>query len=50
MMNDPDPRFQNSKFIHFLKRIKTGEVVIHGKEIKEVKPDLGMMENAFQDA
>jgi hypothetical protein len=31
MMSDPDPRFQNSKFIHFLKRIKNGEVVIHGK-------------------
>lgn len=24
MMNDPDPRFQNSQFIHFLKRIKQG--------------------------
>lgn len=24
MMSDPDPRFQNSKFIHFLKRIKNG--------------------------
>lgn len=31
MMNDPDPRFQNSQFIHFLKRIKQGELVIHGK-------------------
>ena len=28
MMNDPDPRFQNSQFLHFLKRIKEGEVVI----------------------
>jgi len=30
-MNDPDPRFQNSKFLHFLKRIQKGELVIHGK-------------------
>ena len=22
MMNDPDPRFQNSEFLHFLKRIQ----------------------------
>lgn len=49
-MNDPDPRFQNSQFIHFLNRIKNGEVVIHGKEITEVKPDLAMMDNAFKDA
>lgn len=28
MMNDPDPRFQNSQFLHFLKRINKGEVVI----------------------
>ena len=39
MMNDPDPRFQNSQFLHFLKRIQKGEVVIQGKDIKEVKPD-----------
>ncbi|MCB0369016.1 MAG: hypothetical protein KDD45_06065 [Bdellovibrionales bacterium] len=31
MMNDPDPRFQNSQFLHFLKRINKGEVVIEGK-------------------
>ena len=30
MMNDPDPKFQNSKFLDFLKRVKTGEV-----ELKE---------------
>jgi hypothetical protein len=24
MMNDPDPRFQNSQFLHFLKRINKG--------------------------
>jgi hypothetical protein len=28
MMNDPDPRFQNSQFLHFLNRLKTGELVI----------------------
>ena len=39
MMNDPDPRFQNSQFLHFLKRIQKGEVVIQGKDIKAVKPD-----------
>lgn len=47
-MNDPDPRFQNSQFINFLKRIKKGELVIHGKEITEVKPDSVSMENAFK--
>ena len=31
MMNDPDPRFQNSQFLHFLKRIQKGDVVIEGK-------------------
>lgn len=40
MMNDPDPRFQNSQFLHFLKRIQKGELVIEGKEIRETKPDL----------
>lgn len=24
MMNDPDPRFKNSQFLHFLKRIQEG--------------------------
>jgi hypothetical protein len=31
MMSDPDPRFQNSQFLHFLKRIQKGELVIEGK-------------------
>jgi hypothetical protein len=31
MMNDPDPRFQNSQFLNFLKRIQKGDVVITGK-------------------
>ena len=50
MMNDPDPRFQNSQFLHFLKRINKGEVVIEGKEIKEVKPDNQAMESAWNEA
>lgn len=50
MMNDPDPRFQNSQFLHFLKRINKGEVVIEGKEIKEVKPDTAAMEQAWNEA
>jgi len=50
MMNDPDPRFQNSQFLHFLKRINKGELVIEGKEIKEVKPDTAAMEQAWNEA
>ena len=50
MMNDPDPRFKNSQFLHFLKRIQEGEVVIYGKEIKEVKPDMKAMEGAWNEA
>lgn len=50
MMNDPDPRFQNSQFLGFLKRIQKGDVVIEGKEIKEVKPDTAAMENAWNEA
>lgn len=50
MMSDPDPRFQNSQFLHFLKRIEGGEIVIEGKEIKEVKPDTITMENAWNEA
>lgn len=49
-MNDPDPRFQNSQFLHFLKRINKGEVVIEGKEIREVKPDVAAMEEAWNEA
>lgn len=50
MMNDPDPRFQNSQFLHFLKRIQKGEIVIEGKEIKEVQPDNESMEKAWNEA
>lgn len=28
MMDDPDPRFKNSKFLHFLKQINAGDLVI----------------------
>lgn len=50
MMNDPDPRFQNSQFLHFLKRIQKGELVIEGKEIRETKPDLEAMDKAWNEA
>lgn len=51
MMNDPDPRFQNSQFLHFLKRIQNKEIIIEGKEIHEVKPDNGQtMEDAWKQA
>jgi len=43
MMNDADPRFQNSQFLHFLKRIQKGDLVIEGKELKEIKPDTESM-------
>ncbi len=50
MMNDPDPRFQNSQFLHFLKRINKGEIKIEGKEIREVQPDLEAMDKAWSEA
>ena len=50
MMNDPDPRFQNSEFLHFLKRINKGELVIQGKEIKEVKEDTETLDKAWNEA
>jgi len=31
MLNDSDPRFQNSQFLGFLKRIRNKEVIIEGK-------------------
>jgi hypothetical protein len=33
MMEDEDPRFKNSQFLHFLKRINQGDLVIKGQEI-----------------
>ncbi len=39
MQNDPDPKFKNSKFLHFLSRIQKGELEIKGKELIEHKPD-----------
>ena len=50
MMNDPDPRFKNSEFLHFLRRIENQEIIIEGKTIREVKPDEKMMENAWTEA
>ena len=31
MMDDPDPRFKNSKFLHFLKQVNAGDLVIKDK-------------------
>lgn len=47
MLNDTDPRFQNSQFLHFLKRIRSKEVIIEGKEIREVGLNQAMMEKAW---
>ena len=44
MMNDPDPRFQNSQFLQFLKRIQHKEIIIEGKKMREIKPDTKLME------
>ena len=33
MMNDPDPRFQNSKFLAFLDKLKTVELKIEGNNL-----------------
>jgi hypothetical protein len=29
MMEDEDPRFKNSQFLHFLKRVNNGELVVN---------------------
>lgn len=39
MMEDEDPRFKNSQFLHFLKRINQGDLVIKGQEITQVRAD-----------
>ena len=33
MSNDPDPRFQNSKFLGFLKNLRTGRVEIRDNKV-----------------
>jgi hypothetical protein len=33
MMNDPDPKFANSKFLGFLKKLKSGDLKIEGKSL-----------------
>lgn len=33
MSKDDDPRFKNSKFLDFLGKLKTKELVIEGKEL-----------------
>ena len=37
MMEDEDPRFKNSSFLKFLRKINEGKVIISGKEITEVE-------------
>lgn len=49
MLNDTDPRFQNSQFLGFLKRIRNKEVIIEGKEIREVSLNEAMMESAWKE-
>jgi len=39
MMADPDPKFQNSKFLQFLKKLETGEYKIQGNELIKGEPD-----------
>jgi hypothetical protein len=33
MMNDPDPKFANSKFLGFLKKLNDKELKIEGKTL-----------------
>jgi peroxin-5 len=33
MANDPDPKFQNSKFLSFLKKINDGNLTIVNKQL-----------------
>ena len=37
MMDDPDPRFKNSQFLHFLKKINAGDVAIENNELVHKK-------------
>jgi peroxin-5 len=55
MMNDPDPKFQNSKFLDFLKKVNTGEfevredntLIHHPEKAKvELKADIETTMNA----
>ena len=51
MANDPDPKFQNSQFLQFLKKIKSGEVTIKNNQMY-VNPQAqpATMESAFLSA
>ena len=40
MLANPDPKFQNSKFLRFVTRLNKGELVIEGNNIIEKAPDL----------
>lgn len=49
MMMDPDPKFQNSKFLSFLKKINTGEYEIKEGELVE-HPEKAMAEGLYNEA
>lgn len=40
MLANPDPKFQNSKFLRFVTRLNKGELVIQGNTIIEKAPEL----------
>ena len=51
MSHDPDPKFQNSQFLQFLNKLKTGELAIKDKElIVNTEFQNQNLENAFQTA
>lgn len=51
MANDPDPKFQNSQFLQFLRKIKTGEHKIeNNKLITNPEVQNNALENAFLTA
>ena len=33
MENDPDPKFQRSKFLHFVQKLNSGALVIEGDQV-----------------
>jgi len=51
MLQDPDPKFQNSQFLQFLGKIKSGEFTIKDKQlIVNPMAQTENLENAFQAA
>ena len=47
MMTDPEPKFQNSKFLDFLKKVETGEFEITGDNQLVVHPEKAQPQTAF---